>query len=254
MRLHRFFTSETVGNRNELTIRNAELVSQLRHVFRLKKTDHIVVFDGSGSEYDCAIADYVGETALVLDVRASARCRYMPPRRLYLCAAIVKKDNFETIVEKATELGVTDIIPVIAERSEKKAVNDSRLKKIAVEASEQSGRGDVPVVHPIMKLGGLVPLSKHFTFVKRLEEGTSGSPEKVEVESIAFHTEGDTFSRKDLSKGSPLAIFIGPEGGWSPDEIAMFHKNDVAIRCLGLQVLRAETAVISALSQVVFND
>lgn len=71
---------------------------------------------------------------------------------VWLCMAIVKKDNFEWIVEKGTEIGVNHFVPVVAERSEKKDLNMERLIKIAREASEQSGRGTVPEIHPVMTL------------------------------------------------------------------------------------------------------
>jgi len=248
MRLHRFFIPELVGNRTELIIRSSDLVGQLRRVLRLKIGEEAVIFDGSGSDYTAAIAQYVGADCVVFDVRGAARSRYMPSRKIYLCAALVKKDNFEFIVEKATELGVTDIIPVLAERSEKKSVNEERLNKIAVEASEQSGRGNVPVVHPVVSLKEAVEL------FKKEESGERGSIEMpAAVQCLVFHTDGEHLNRNGLPKDAPIALFIGPEGGWSPDEVAMFHAHDIDTVCLGSQVLRAETAVVAALSQVVFG-
>ena len=152
MRLHRFYIHELIGNRKELTVNSPELVNQLRHVLRLKIGEEAILFDGSGSDHLVAIKRFVGTDQAVFDVSSSSRSRFMPPRKTYLFAAVVKKDNFEFIVEKATELGVTDIIPIIAEYSEKKALNEGRLKLIAIEASEQSGRGDVPKIHPIVSL------------------------------------------------------------------------------------------------------
>lgn len=141
MRLHRFYISETVGDKNEITINSTEQVNQIRRVFRLKTGDSIVIFDRSGYDYECRIGSF-WKGLLSLIVVSNSRSRYMPSRDIYLCVAVVKKDTFEWIVEKATELGVTDIIPIIAERSEKKSLNGERLKKIAIEASEQSGRGE----------------------------------------------------------------------------------------------------------------
>lgn len=235
MRLHRFYIPEKVGARTELTLTSRELVHQLRDVFRIRTKEPlpIVIFDGSGSDYTCTVSAYVGEDRVSLGVREVARSRYMPARKVWLFSAIVKKDNFETIVEKATELGVTDIVPIIAERTEKKAVNMARLQKIVIEASEQSGRGDVPVVHPEVSFIDALKMAAPFT-------------------ALAFHTEGKQFERGDVSQTEDIACFIGPEGGWSPAELDMFHENKIGIRCLGPQVLRAETAVIAALSQVVF--
>lgn len=235
MRLHRFYISEPIGTQKEVSVESAELVNQIRKVFRKRVSDEVVLFDGSGTDYNSTISGF-DENLIKFRISSAGRSRYMPPCKLYLCAAVVKKDNFEYIVEKATELGVTDIIPVMAERSEKKSLNDARLKKIAVEASEQSGRGDVPNIHAINDLRAMVEQFK-----------------KDKVDMLALHTEGENFDRDEILNDEPLALFVGPEGGWSPNELDMFHKSDVSVQCLGAQVLRAETAVISALSQVVFN-
>lgn len=229
MRLHRFYIPQKIGIGNEIKVDSAELCNQLKRVFRLKTGDTIVVFDGSGSDYECRIADF-GKDSITLDVQNVSRSRYTPTRQLRLYAAVVKKDNFEWIVEKATELGATHIIPVLAERSEKKNVNETRLKKIAVEASEQSGRGSVPEVMPLCSL----------------QDALSQCVGAI----YAFHTDGNPANNEGF-KGD-LSVFIGPEGGWSPQEIDLFTKSDARIICLGPHVLRAETAVIAALSVVQF--
>lgn len=246
MRLHRFYIGELVGNKTELKIHSAELANQIRRVFRLKTGDSVVVFDGSGFDYECRIGASSGDEVksvknlVTLDVVTTTKSRFMPARDIYLCAAIVKKDTFEWIVEKATELGVTHIIPVMAERSEKKALNMGRLEKIVIEASEQSGRGNVPMIQPI---GALKEVIEHV-------RGLASRGEASEL--IAFHTDAEPFNPQDVPRDIPVAVFIGPEGGWSMDEIDLFHKNNVQVFCLGSQVLRAETAVVAALSQVVF--
>lgn len=246
MRLHRFFTTEKIDEKNPFTINSTELVNQVRRVFRLREGDSIVLFTGTQIDYECKIDGYDTESTIVSDksirlhVTSTKRSRYSPQQRIFLCAAITKKDTFEWIVEKATELGATDIIPVIAERSEKKSLSDVRLKKISIEASEQSGRGSIPMIHPIM---GLVAVDD---FLKNLNE-------KV-LQKIVFHTEGEGLRVSDIDKSKPVAVFIGPEGGWSPQELEMFHRQNISIRCLGSQVLRSETAVIATLSQVVFGN
>ncbi|MEI6396525.1 MAG: RsmE family RNA methyltransferase [Candidatus Taylorbacteria bacterium] len=242
MRLHRFFLTENInggkiGAQKEFSIESAELTNQIRRVFRLKNADKVIIFDGSGFDFECEIAG--GEKdSLNLRVVSSERSHYMPKRDIYLCAAITKKDTFEWIVEKATELGVTHIIPVLAERSEKKSLNEVRLRKIAVEASEQSGRGSVPTILPI----------------NNLEQAISLANSTENMKSVAFHTEAELFTDADIDTKSPTFVFIGPEGGWSADEVDLFHKSKIAVKCLGNQVLRAETAVIVALSKVVFSN
>ena len=237
MRLHRFYINESVGSKNEVILDSSDQVNQIRKVFRLKKGDSLIVFDGSGSDYTCGIEDFRDET-IVLGVREVAKSRFMPEREVYLCAALVKKDTFEWIVEKATELGVTKIIPIIAERTEKKAVNEERLRKIAIEASEQSGRGDTPEFYPVMTLKETLDL---------LHSDMSFVP------MIAFHTDAELFKASDIKGNEALACFIGPEGGWSPDEVALFHENKIPVKSIGTQVLRAETAVVATLSLVMFG-
>ena len=240
MRLHRFYISEIVGSKTELILDNTDVVHQIRKVFRLKKGDLLIVFDGSSSDYTCGIEDYRDET-IVLGIREATKSRFMPEREVYLYAALVKKDTFEWIVEKATELGVTKIIPVIAERTEKKAVNEERLKKIVIEASEQSGRGSVPEILPVIDLKEAVVALR----VKN-EDGS-------DIKTIAFHTDAELFETSDIKGDEPLTCFIGPEGGWSTDEIALFHENKIPVKSIGTQVLRAETAVVATLSLVMFG-
>ncbi|MCX6715733.1 MAG: RsmE family RNA methyltransferase [Candidatus Taylorbacteria bacterium] len=238
MRLHRFYVREVVGSKKEIVIESADLLHQISKVFRLGIGDKVVIFDGSGSDYESEIAEMgkITPNTVTFRVLSTANSRYVPTRKIYLCAAVVKKDNFEFIVEKATELGVTDIVPVLAERTEKKALNEERLQKIAIESSEQSGRGNLPTIHKIMDLTEAIQfLTKQF------------------VTFIAFHTEGSVFPPEELGDGLSIAVLIGPEGGWSPNEVDMFHKNKIQVRCLGPQVLKAETAVVAALSQVVFR-
>jgi 16S rRNA (uracil1498-N3)-methyltransferase len=120
MRLHRFYISEKIGVKTEITVNSVELVNQIQRVFRLKKGDMVITFDGSGLDFECEIVGLEKE-AVALKVIKSEPSRFVPKREVYLYQALVKKDNFEWIVEKATELGVTHIIPVMAERSEKKS-------------------------------------------------------------------------------------------------------------------------------------
>lgn len=261
MRIHRFYISEIIGDKTTITVESAELANQIRNVFRLKAGDSVVLFDGSGFDYECTILGLGqnDEDYVTFSIEKNAPSRFMPDRdgrEITLCAAVVKKDTFEWIVEKATELGVSKIIPIMAERSEKKNLNEVRLKKIAIEASEQSGRGNVPMIHSIITLG---ECQKWITERK--------------IPAIVFHTEGplfgssvlldglqegrgedstivSTFPKESASNNDALGIFIGPEGGWSNAEIELFHANNMPIFSLGPQVLRAETAVVSALSLI----
>ena len=152
--------------------------------------------------------------------------------------SLVKKDIFEWIAQKATERGVSDIIPIIADRSEKKNLNTERLQKIIIEAAEQSGRSSLPVLHEICELDEVL-----------------GDSEKIwgnDSTLLVFDITAEKFSIEDVRHTQKIVVFIGPEGGWTPAEIETFKNTDIAIRSLGPQVLRAETAVVAALAQLVF--
>jgi len=248
VRLHRFYVageraSQISGGVFDVTERSQ--VDQLKKVFRLKVGDTIVVFNGDGNDHECSIQDSMKDK-IVLLVQKTYPSRFMPEQEVWLYASIVKKDNFEWIAEKATELGVSHIVPVMSERSEKKSLNLERLEKIVIEASEQSGRGDVPMIHPIVSLGEAIDQAK-ISF-------TSGPHEVLEQprEVIAFHTEGEFFQRSGFGGVKSVAVFIGPEGGWSEREVELFHIENIPVKCLGKQVLRAETAAVAALAQFVF--
>ncbi|MCL5781880.1 MAG: 16S rRNA (uracil(1498)-N(3))-methyltransferase [Patescibacteria group bacterium] len=245
MRLHRFYIEGNIGGKTEVNVEQKALLNQLRNVFRLKSGDNLVLFDGSGSDFVCRITDISKERA-ALHIEEVVASKYMPMRKISLYASVIKKDKFEWIVEKATELGVSDIIPILSDRSEKKDVNMDRLNKIAVEAGEQCGRGNVPIIHPVETLDTLISQVA-------LEGATRDSGYNA-----VFHTDADILPRSGLgTKIKPLnmsdiGIFIGPEGGWTDREIAMFRDANIDIRGLDRQILRAETAAIVALSLFCF--
>ncbi len=229
MRLHRFYLSEKIGDRKEVAINSADFIHQVGRVFRLNVGDLIILFDGSGSDFISTIKN-LSKSEIILEIVEIRPSEYMPSKRVFLFQSIIKKDKFEWVVEKAAELGITDIVPVLSERSEKKDLNLYRLNKIAIEASEQCHRGDVPVIHNPMKLD--LAIRNNF-----------------DCNMVVMHMVGENLSlmRLNLAK-SDIGVFIGPEGGWSPRELEMFHSANIPIYSLGKQVLRAETASVSTLS------
>lgn len=230
MRLHRFYIREKIGSKATLTISYPELVNQLKRVFRLTHGNDVVLFDNSGFDFFAKIHEY-GHGNITFSILKSQENTILPSREIYLFASIIKKDNFEWIAEKTTELGVSHIIPIISERSEKKNLNIERLEKIIIEASEQSGRGTIPILHEIMDLKSSLI---NFTHIK----------------SIAWDIDSAKFVSQDIVDST--GAYIGPEGGWSPQERELFKQHAVKIRSLGPQILRAETAVVAVLSHLVF--
>jgi 16S rRNA (uracil1498-N3)-methyltransferase len=233
------------------------LLHQLKNVFRFKIGYEIVVFDGDGQDHECLIREFLKDK-VILELKKSYPSRFMPVQEIWLCASIIKKDNFEWIVEKATELGVSHIIPILSDRSEKKSLNMERLEKIIVEASEQSGRGNIPRIHSIVKLEESIECVKKIPNSKlqvpknnQISITNNQTETASNVQIMAFHTEGKLGAGATCAE-KPIALFIGPEGGWSEKEVSLFHNNNISLECLGKQVLRAETAAVAALAQFVF--
>lgn len=226
MRLHRFYITDTIEG-GMVMVTNRDLIHQWRKVFRLNVGSQVIVFDGSGVECRSAIMKMSASEAelSVLETKEIA-----PPRKnLWLCLSLIKKDNFELVVQKAVELGVTHIVPIVGERSEKKKINTERLNKIILEATEQSGRGELLEIHKLNTLSEV------------FESGV------LPQEKIFFHP-GYPEVQKYLSSPTgqySCAFFVGPEGGFSEKEIEVFKKYNLPGYSLGPRILRAETAAIT---------
>jgi|ERR1035437_799465 16S rRNA (uracil1498-N3)-methyltransferase len=262
MKLQRFYVAGKIPSQGVLDVVDDGLLNQLKRVLRLKIGHEVTVFSGNGQDHECFIKGFEKDK-VILEIKKSYSSRFMPAREIWLCASIIKKDNFEWIVEKATELGVSHIVPILSDRSEKKSLNMERLEKIIVEASEQSGRGDIPRIHPIVKLEESIEYIrsqiKKDPRIKNQDTSKSEIPnlssiliEDSNVQMMAFHTEGESVQDDISYKDESIAFFIGPEGGWSEREVELFHKEDVPVKSLGKQVLRAETAAVAALARIVF--
>jgi 16S rRNA (uracil1498-N3)-methyltransferase len=235
MRLHRFYiknTQGTLSSGKKLRIYDEALIHQWKNVFRLKSSDAVILFDGSGFDYFANIL-LVSKDGVEVEI-GEKKVGIVPTRKVWLFVSILKKDNFEWVVEKATEIGVSHIVPVESARTEKKSLNMERLFSIAREASEQSGRTDVPEIHEP------VSLEDSFGLVSDLPK------EALFVADMG----GESIS--SLCGDKDIAIYIGPEGGWSDADREVFAAKDFKAVSLGNTVLRAETAaiVVSALSIV----
>lgn len=230
MKLQRFFCENKIENNSSVVITHAPLVNQIKNVFRLRVGDRVILFDNTGYDF-LATIDSVSQDSISISVVEVNKNVVLPIRETYLFVSIIKKDNFEWVAQKATELGVSHIVPISSSRSEKKDLNFDRIKKIIVEAAEQSGRGTLPILSEIMNLESAISTHSH-------------------VKSIAWHPLSEKFVSQDIS--DVIGAYIGPEGGWSSEEIDMFMKHNIPVRSLGPQVLRSETAVISVVSLLVF--
>ena len=153
-----------------------------------------------------------------------------------LAICLVKKGPMDTILQKATELGVTKITPIVSERTEVKELNFERARKIVIEATEQSNQLVPPEISQVTRLK---------EFLKNLD----GSSKLL----FADVNSKDNLKKEVLSEAKSLTVLIGPEGDFSPSEIEIIHGNpNVVSFTISRNILRSDTAVISAISLVNF--
>jgi 16S rRNA (uracil1498-N3)-methyltransferase len=227
MRVHRFFLDdEDLGGNALYRLVDVLIVRQLTFVFRCRVGEEIVLFNGKGIENQYKIQHI---TKATIDLELMSECKkLLPLRRTHLIWSLLKKDKNELILQKCTELGITDFWPVISDRTEKTGFDHDRAHKIVVEAAEQCGRHDIPVVHETLSLKSCVDDLAKVT-----------SLYVADMDGRAM-TVGSTIDKK------PYAICIGPEGGWSDAERAYFNKQNIKVITLSTFTLRSETAVIAA--------
>lgn len=233
MRLHRFYVSQPLGE--EIVIESVSTIKQMYNVFRYREGDLVTVFNGEGLDITYKITSISSSVCKLSKI--DSKPSILIDKKLTLYISVIKKDNVELIAQKVTELGVSKIVPIISERSEKKGLNKERLEKIVIEASEQCGRGDIPAVDDIKSFDDAL---------------NSRSPDSV---SIFAQMGGLKISEKylqdKLCSAKNINLWIGPEGGWSEEEIEKFEKENMIGISLSQTVLRAETAAIVAVALVI---
>lgn len=195
-------------------------------VMRLREGSPVKLFDDVSGEYLATVTS-VGKRDLVLTVQAKLRERETVPD-LWLCQALIKKDRFDWIAEKACELGVACFVPLLTARCVVDKVKEDRLAAHMIEAAEQCERTALPGIAPLTKLAELLknwPAERTLYFCD--ERG------------------GDRFA----PDAGPAAILIGPEGGFTDNENAAIRAHPAAKAVsLGPRILRADTAAVAALS------
>ena len=219
---------------NTISLLSKEHTHYVANVMRLKRGSKVNFFNKEGewiSEIVFLEKDRV-EVKFLKRVKESLRSS-----KIELAICLVKKNPMETILQKATELGVTRIIPIISERTEVKELNHERANKIVIEATEQSNQLIPPEVSKIIKLKDFI---NNLNGSNKLLFADVNCKEKLKKEDI--HAD-------DLK-----TILIGPEGDFSPAERKMIlEKNNTISFTLSRNILRTETATISALSVINYS-
>ncbi len=218
---HRFYIDADLASATTVTLSHDE--QHHAHVVRVRDGEEVEVFNGRGTSF---VAKYSAE-GLLLGEPAPNREAQTP---LHLAMAIINLDKFDIVLQKATELGVRSIIPLVTDRVEIRAERyrgkAERWRKIVFEAVKQSGRSVIPVIEEPAKFEDVV---------------------KREGLKILFDADSDPAT---WQPGNPATLFIGPEGGWSENELRLARENGCVFARLGVRRLRAETAAIVATALV----
>jgi 16S rRNA (uracil1498-N3)-methyltransferase len=199
----------------------------LGSVMRRAVGDGVRLFNGSDGEWACTIASLSrGKATLAAETLVRPQSA---DADLWLVFAVLKRDTTDLLVQKATELGVSALLPVFTERTNASRVNLDRLRSIAIEAAEQSERMTVPALHPVRQLHD------------SLAEWPADRPLFVALERADAHA---------LTPWSaPAGLLIGPEGGFGPRDLTVLDRcRLVRPVSLGPRILRAETAAVVGLA------
>jgi len=223
MKCHRFFVENTCTY-GEVVIDTPRVVRQLRTVLRAKKGMYFQVIDAHAKEWRIKITNISPNNITGVCLEQLPPLQFSPRHTLRI--SLLRAGNFDVVVEKAVELGIKVISPLITRRVVKGKVNMARTYAIAQEAAEQCGRREIPTI--------LSPMTLEEALQTPINENRAG------------FCVGDF----PLFNGAPKEweLFIGPEGGWSDEEVELL-KSHTVLFSLGPLTLRAETAAIVALGR-----
>ncbi|MEZ6140095.1 MAG: RsmE family RNA methyltransferase [Zavarzinella sp.] len=227
----RFFS--TTPTDSEMVVLDGTEAHHALHVMRLNVGDQITLFDGCGKDFLAEIVNCQRKTVILKILSELPTVREISPS-LSIAVALPKGDRGEILVEKLTELGVTSLIPIVTQRSITK-VDDAKiakLQRIVVESSKQCGRSN------LMKICSTVQFQDIFE---------QFSPDQT----VLFHQSGQKMLLSQYCNIAKQLCLIGPEGGWSPEELEMTDSKGVSILSFSNTVLRTETAAIAAATLLV---
>lgn len=237
--MHRSYCPHADLTQKTITITDGREVHHIKDVLRLKAGDEMRVFNGRGQEAQAVITS-VKEGQVRADVELFLSAEAVTGPRIILACAVPKKAKFEFIIEKCTELGVDEIIPLKTKRTEvifskdKLQSKQERFQKVAVNAAKQCGRLDVPKIHPMTALADVLKSRnpKGMAIIPSL----NGKPKHI---------------REVLTGAKPageIMVFIGPEGDFTPDEVQAAMDAGCLPVSLGETVLKVDTAAITTVA------
>ena len=233
MRIPRIFTDSplAVGSQCQLDDNAANHVGR---VLRMQAGQALLLFNGDGHDYHATITE-AGKKHVLVAVTEAAGNETESPLRVVLAQTLSKGDRMDYAVQKAVEMGVSEIVPLTTERCDVKLKGDREDKRlrhwqqVAISAAEQCGRARVPEIQPVM------------TVQQWLEHAQA-----CDLRLVLHHRTEQSLNT--LEKPSSIALMIGPEGGLTAEEIALAESRGFLPVALGPRVLRTETAPVAAIA------
>lgn len=232
--MNRFFVLPGQVRNSIITITGSD-ANHIKNVLRKQVNDEIICFDGMGNEYTTAIIE-IEKGKIFLSVIFAKHLKDENRIRKILIQGLPKHSKMDEIVKKSTELGVDKIIPLLTERSIAKGEHLERWLKIAKEASQQSARLNLPEISPLLKFNDILSSSSEYRLKLIPFEGEKFRSIKSELRK---HPHVDS-----------IAVLIGPEGGFSAEEVAKANANGFKSVTLGNHILRTETAGPAVLAMI----
>lgn len=240
----RFFVEEE-NIKDNIILLYGDDAGHIYRVLRSKIGEILTVCDGTGNDYEAEIIE-ITDNQVRLEIKSATFTNSEPNVKITLFQGLPKGDKMELIIQKCVELGVYSIVPVNTERcivkldknKEKKKID--RWQKISESAAKQSGRGIVPKIEEII------------SFSEALKKASEFSMSMIPYELELYRGLKEFLDDYKAKGGKTLGIFIGPEGGFSVDEIEKAINVGVFPVTLGKRILRTETAGMSAVSNTLF--
>jgi len=249
--MHRFFVvPELLKSENNLVMLPEKLAHQVKDVLHLGIGEQLLLLDNSGDEVLCAVVKS-GRTGVEVELLERRAGKPESPVRIILCQGLLKSARFEWILEKGTELGVAVFSPILCRRS-MSGLEDAgpsklqRWQRILQEATEQCGRARLPELLPIRPL---------MHALNDIPPGALALIPWEEEHDLSLRDALRTAVAERQEKKTPLTVvlFVGPEGGLLAEEIMLARRYNVQPVTLGLRILRAETAALTAVANVMYE-